>query len=216
MFCPNCGAQVENGDRFCKNCGKDLSTSVFKRDAQNSSVSENHYNPVRAKSYGGFWKRLVACIIDGLIIGVVNWFVSAFMGLGIGFRFLSDIFNEMTYYNDYNWGYNYGNVPNFFEAALRIVVGSVTISLVTTVVSWIYYAGFESSSFKATPGKLVLGMEVTDLNGQRISFLRATGRYFAKIISGLILFIGFIMAAFTEKKQALHDIIAGCLVVNKN
>ncbi len=54
MFCPNCGAQVENGDRFCKNCGKDLSTSVFKGDAQNSSVSENHYNPVRAKSYGGF------------------------------------------------------------------------------------------------------------------------------------------------------------------
>ena len=102
MFCPNCGSQVENGDRFCKNCGKDLSTSVFKGDAQNSSVSENHYNPVRAKSYGGFWKRLVSCIIDGLIIGVINWFVSAFIGLGIGFRFLSDIFNEMTYYNDYN------------------------------------------------------------------------------------------------------------------
>ena len=60
---------------------------------------------------------------------------------------------------------------------------------------------------------MALGMKVTDLAGNRISFLRATGRYFAKIISALILFIGFIMVAFTEKKQGLHDMIAGTLVV---
>ncbi|HRU62302.1 MAG TPA: RDD family protein, partial [Bacteroidia bacterium] len=59
-----------------------------------------------------------------------------------------------------------------------------------------------------------LGLRVTDLNGERITFLRATGRYFGKIISGMILYIGFIMAAFTEKRQALHDLMAECLVVS--
>jgi uncharacterized RDD family membrane protein YckC len=72
----------------------------------------------------------------------------------------------------------------------------------------------ESSSRQATVGKIALGLRVTDLNGERITFLRATGRYFGKIISGMILYIGFIMAAFTEKRQALHDLMAECLVVS--
>jgi uncharacterized RDD family membrane protein YckC len=62
---------------------------------------------------------------------------------------------------------------------------------------------------------MAIGIKVTDLNGNRISFGRATGRYFAKILSGMILMIGYIMAGFTEKKQALHDMIASCLVVMK-
>jgi uncharacterized RDD family membrane protein YckC len=64
-------------------------------------------------------------------------------------------------------------------------------------------------------GKKALGLEVTDLQGRRISFARATGRFFGRIISGLILAIGFIMAGFTERKQALHDILAGCLVIRR-
>lgn len=71
----------------------------------------------------------------------------------------------------------------------------------------------ESSAKQATLGKMALGIVVTDLEGARIGFGRATGRYFAKILSGLILGIGFLMAAFTERKQGLHDIIAGTLVV---
>ena len=71
----------------------------------------------------------------------------------------------------------------------------------------------EASSKKATLGKMALGLIVTDVNGVRLSFGRASGRYFGKILSGLILNIGFIMAAFTEKKQALHDILAGTLVL---
>ncbi len=69
------------------------------------------------------------------------------------------------------------------------------------VASWLYYALMESSHKQATIGKIVLGISVTDLSGNRISFGRATGRYFAKIISGVILSIGYIMAAFTAKKQ---------------
>jgi uncharacterized RDD family membrane protein YckC len=78
---------------------------------------------------------------------------------------------------------------------------------------WLYYAYMESSAYQATLGKMLLGIKVTDLKGKRITFLRATGRYFGKILSGLILGIGFLMIVFTEKKQGLHDIIAKCLVV---
>ena len=83
------------------------------------------------------------------------------------------------------------------------------------LVSWWYYAFQESSSRQATVGKRLIGMRVVDLNGERISFLRATGRYFGQILSGLILGIGYLMAGFTEKRQCLHDMLANCLVVNE-
>jgi hypothetical protein len=74
----------------------------------------------------------------------------------------------------------------------------------------------ESSTKQGTLGKMALGIKVTDLNGNRIDFSKASGRYFGKIISSIILCIGYIMVAFTQKKQGLHDIMAGCLVVNSN
>ncbi len=80
---------------------------------------------------------------------------------------------------------------------------------------WLYYALFESSSKQATLGKMALGIVVTDIDGNRISFGRANARFWSKIISGMILGIGFLMAAFTEKKQGLHDMIAGTLVIKK-
>jgi uncharacterized RDD family membrane protein YckC len=74
----------------------------------------------------------------------------------------------------------------------------------------------ESSVHQGTLGKMALGLTVTDMQGRRVSFGRATGRYFAKMITGMIpLAIGYIMAGFTEKKQALHDMIASCLVLRK-
>lgn len=85
--------------------------------------------------------------------------------------------------------------------------------VVGTFISWMYYAGFESSTKQATPGKMALGLKVTSMEGRRIGFGKATGRHFGKIISTFILLIGYIMAGFTEKKQALHDKMAGCLVV---
>jgi uncharacterized RDD family membrane protein YckC len=78
--------------------------------------------------------------------------------------------------------------------------------------SWLYEALLLSSPWQATLGKLALGLRVTDEYGQRISFLRATGRHFAKYLSWMTIFIGFIMVAFTERRQALHDFIAGTLV----
>ncbi len=91
---------------------------------------------------------------------------------------------------------------------------AATASLVFT---WLYHALMESSEWQATVGKKLLGLVVTDMAGRRVSFWRATGRHFAKIITNMVpAFIGYIMAAFTEKRQALHDMIAGCLVLRRN
>jgi uncharacterized RDD family membrane protein YckC len=84
---------------------------------------------------------------------------------------------------------------------------------ISTALGWLYFALMESSTKQATLGKMALGITVTDLEGRRIGFGKATGRYFAKILSALILFIGFLMVAFTARKQGLHDILAGTLVV---
>ena len=154
-------------------------------------------------SFAGFWKRFVAAIIDSVILGMVHFllFVPLFGVLGLGAIAGSD------------QEYDGGASPGFILA----IVGTAMLGAIAVlVVGWLYYALMESSAKGGTLGKMALGIKVTDLTGNRISFGRATGRYFGKIISGAILYIGFIMAGFTQQKQALHDIMAGCLVVNKH
>jgi uncharacterized RDD family membrane protein YckC len=84
------------------------------------------------------------------------------------------------------------------------------------LVTWFYFALLESSEYQATVGKMALGLIVTDEHGGRISFARATGRHFAKILSIILAGFGFVMAAFSSRKQALHDMLAGCLVLRKS
>jgi len=97
------------------------------------------------------------------------------------------------------------------HVGLHLLGGGVTVILLVFG-SWLYEAFMESSSYQATLGKMIFGMKVTDLHGNRISFARATGRHFARWLSALILFIGYIMVGFTERKQGLHDLLAGTLV----
>ena len=133
-------------------------------------------------SYGGFWLRVFASIIDGILIQIVV-FVGAFFVVML-------VIGEGT------------------EESLQIVA-----NLVGLVISWLYYTLLESSNWQATIGKKTIGLKVTDLQGEQIGFGRANARYWSKILSGLILMIGFLMVAFTEKKQGLHDRIAKTLVV---
>ena len=102
-------------------------------------------------------------------------------------------------------------IIGFIVMAIAPVLVIVYILLVLPG-PWLYYSLMESSSKQATLGKMAIGAKVTDLSGNRISFGKATGRFFSKIISS-ILFVGFIMIGFTEKKQGLHDMIAGTLVI---
>jgi uncharacterized RDD family membrane protein YckC len=140
--------------------------------------------------YGGFWWRVLAYIIDGIVMNIASSIVGGAFGFGIMLPFAGLGANPEAI----NWG---------------AVSGMI---LVSNIINWVYFAGMESSKFQGTLGKLAIGLVVTDVHGERISFLRATGRYFAKILSSLILLIGFIMVAFTERKQGLHDILASTLV----
>ena len=82
-------------------------------------------------------------------------------------------------------------------------------------IGWLYFALMESSAKKGTLGKIAVGIRVVDKESRQIGFGKATMRYLGKIVSYITLGIGFIMIAFTQKKQGLHDMMAGCLVVNK-
>lgn len=93
-----------------------------------------------------------------------------------------------------------------------VIVGIYAIECIAISGIWLYYAFQEAGQYQATIGKRAMGLIVTDLEGYPITFGRATGRYFAKGLSSMTLGIGYIMAGFTPKKQALHDMVASTMV----
>jgi uncharacterized RDD family membrane protein YckC len=130
--------------------------------------------------YAGFWIRLGAYLIDGVLLWIVNAVIT-FMVIG------SVIATE----------------PNFGLMGIQIIIGVL------------YFAFMESSEKQGTLGKMATGIKVGDRNGNRISFGNAVGRYFAKFLSAIILGIGFMMAGWDDRKQALHDKIADTFVFEK-
>jgi uncharacterized RDD family membrane protein YckC len=144
----------------------------------------------RFAGYAGFWARFAAFIVDRIVVLAVSFAV------GFVFAFVLVIANEGD--------------PAILEGPTGYL-----LNLAGFIGEWLYFALMESSRRQATVGKMALGIVVTDLYGRRITFGRATGRYFAKIISALILFLGFLMVAWTQRKQGLHDMIAGTLVYRR-
>jgi uncharacterized RDD family membrane protein YckC len=160
MICPNCGKQNDDRAVYCQVCGAAIQPSTGA-----AAVA------VATAVYAGFWTRVVAFIIDAVIVAVASGLIAS-ATFGVGF-------------------------------------------LLSFVAPWLYEAFMLSSEWQATVGKRAMSIAVTGIDGGRISFGRATGRHFAKWISICTLGIGFIMAAFTAKKQALHDLIAETLVINR-
>ena len=132
-------------------------------------------------AYGGFWIRVVAYIIDGILLTIVCGVMDRLLGINI-------LATDWDHYDP-------------------------LANVISLVIGWLYFALLKSSERGATVGKMVMGLRVVTSDGRRLSFMNATGRYFAKILSAIILCIGFIMVAFTDKKRGLHDIIAGTLVI---
>lgn len=145
----------------------------------------------RQAEYAGFWRRVLAYILDALLLGAAGFLLNSVMRMAAGISV----------------------TPIWGASAEATTLFTVAENCVGLLVGWIYCAILESSSKQATVGKMALGLLVTDLTGRRISFGRATGRYWAKLLSVLTLLIGFAMAGFTQRKQALHDMIAGTLVL---
>jgi uncharacterized RDD family membrane protein YckC len=227
MYCSRCGTAVPDNSTFCGHCGQrfagvspepvgasqipapvfaapgvpagapPMTTPVTTVASSYPAAAFPHPGP-----YAGFWLRLVAYVIDAALLGVGTLVVVFAAVAVVGAGFLRNLGNDMD------------SADNLFAGiGILIVLG---IAFLLLGAGWIYYAWFESSTHQATPGKMSLGLMVTDMQGRRITFARASGRFFAKIITNLIpFFIGYILAGFTEKKQALHDMIASCLVLRR-
>jgi len=160
--------------------------------------------------YSGFWRRFASLIIDGFVLMIPMVVLMFTFGIPAVMTDFTSSFSPETIES-----LDQEEMEMMMSQFSALVPSMILINLLSIIVPWLYYALMESSSLQATLGKLAMGSIVTDLDGDRVSFLRATGRYFGKVISYFILMIGFLMAAFTERKQALHDLMAGCLVIQK-
>ena len=215
MYCSKCGVNLAAGAAFCGSCGTPTGTpaaAVARVAAPPAYVGGSSHaayaDPAglvvsRGFSYGGFWLRLVASLIDGVIMGLAGGvlFVPLFILSGVG--------AQMG-----------GLAQRLGQPDPALLVGFIGMILVFAAISlliqWLYHAYLESGEKQATWGKQALGLYVTDLMGNPVTFGRSSGRFFAKIITGMIpLGIGYIMAGFTERKQTLHDMIASCLVLRR-
>lgn len=222
VYCSKCGSVIEDGAAFCSSCGQPAqaigspsgalpagagsAAAVPPGYGANPSTSPPAPPVVYAQPsvhYAGFWLRVVAYIIDSIVMGL------AFMALFIPFAMMTGLMAVLGNIHP-------GEDPRDVGAVLggTFFLGLFTIVCLGFLGGWLYHAKMESSSWQATLGKKALNLRVTDMYGSRISFNRATGRHFAKLITGLIpLGVGFMLAGLTERRQALHDMLASCLVL---
>jgi len=188
FHCPHCNqlltldVSYAGAEVTCPTCGNNLLAP--------SATPAAGVGPV---TYAGFWRRLIAMLIDSVILIVPGAVAGGIVGFFLGFA--------MT--------------RQGADLATIEVVCTIAGNLLGISLNWLYFTLMESSSKQGTLGKMVMDIKVTDLEGRRISYLRANGRYWGKILSFLLAMIGFLMAGFTRKKQALHDMMAGCLVVRR-
>jgi uncharacterized RDD family membrane protein YckC len=139
-----------------------------------------------ARVYGGFWIRFLAVFIDGIALGIVNIAIQSLTRTRL----------------------NPADVSN-----VGLVMSSMGINFTISMTLNLLYESFFLVQYGATPGKMIFKLKVITPDGGPISWGRAIGRYFAKILSGITLLIGYIMAAFDPEKRALHDYIAGTRVI---
>jgi uncharacterized RDD family membrane protein YckC len=224
MFCSSCGKQTSDTSAFCGSCGRPVvgysvgggstasTTPAYAgAGAGGGSVAVGEVAQAGATAYAGFWLRFVAAIIDGLVLGIP-------IGILV-FMSIASMIPTIMHTAQSN--------PQDPRAAMVFVAAILPRIFFLIVLAlaggWLYWGLMESSAWQATLGKKALGLYVTDLSGNRPTFGRASGRYFAgrgisyvPSIGGLYFLVDCIVAGFTERKQALHDMISGCLVLRNN
>jgi uncharacterized RDD family membrane protein YckC len=202
MFCSRCGVSVPEGSAFCGSCGLPATGSNIASPP--AGVGGAVVAPVGmvaadGRNYAGFWLRFVAVVIDRLILGIPL--------APVTFLLIASALPDLMH-------------MRYPMVIVSILPRIMLILFIYLMSSWLYWALLESSAWQATLGKKALGLYVTDLAGNRPTFGRASGRFFAgrgiamiPSLGGLYYLLDCIMAGFTEKKQALHDMIASCLVM---
>jgi uncharacterized RDD family membrane protein YckC len=187
--CASCGSRRLPDGKFCLFCGDLLA------DSASSATAKSHLNHVPGTGdkieYAGFWLRFLAAAVDVTL----EAFGALLITLAIDFILQ-----------------RFGRTFGIDRWNAKVFTGFAYISILA-VGSWLYCAFMESSAWRATVGKRLLGLQVMDLEGRRISFSQATVRHFMKFLSLFCLMIGFLMAGWTKRRQALHDIPNDCLVV---
>ena len=200
LTCEKCGAEIPDGASYCSQCETPLSVAhigpvYVPQSAQPPEVipaiPDLSRLPPRP-AFAGFWLRAVAYLFDTILISLVLGLIASF------------------------YPATFIKFPDATAPSLTALPQLTPIAFaITMTATWFYYTIFEASVWQATPGKRVLRLYVADLNGQRPTFARAAGRNLAKIISSLTFLVGYLVAGFTERKQALHDILASCLVLRR-
>jgi uncharacterized RDD family membrane protein YckC len=144
--------------------------------------------------YGGFWRRFCAKFLDGVITGVFGVLINVLVALAM--------FGESNYF-----GLAVGQAGSsryFLFQGITTLLG---------IVVGVAYVWFFLARFQATPGKMALGMKIVRAGGERLTTGRIIGRYFAEMLSGLMLAIGYIMAGVDDQKRSLHDRICDTRVI---
>ncbi len=170
---------------------KEQSTQDMQTQPNVAQAQQVPNNTVQSR-YSGFWVRGAAHIIDGLVLAIISMIIIMPLGFLIGFT------SAMS------------------ESKFMEFMGQIIMTIIGFAVGWAYYI-FMTHKFQATLGKMAVGAKVLDANGQHLSLgkivLRET---IGKFVSGMIMGIGYLMVVFTSKKQGLHDMMAGSVVVYKD
>ena len=207
MFCSHCGAHLPEEAAYCSSCGAPVPARAGTSggaapptagiSAPRPVVPDEPFASRAVRDYGGFWRRFWSYLIDRFILGVVF--------TPVGFMVFGPLLaTESTGWSD-------TDLPA--EAIASLLGAAFTVAFLALLGSWFYYALMQSSSRQATLGQMALGLRITDLEGRRISFARASGRHFATVVTGLTFGIGYLLVLLTSRKQTLHDLIAGTVVV---
>lgn len=206
LFCSQCGAQITTGAAFCQKCGSRLEApaAIAPAPATTGSypaaaASAYPAVPVLAENcYGGFWIRVAAYVIDYLLIAAVT----APLYLLFILPGILRIMREAQ-----------AGIQPRPESLAPFIATAILLGCAIFVGQWLYDALLNSSSWQGTVGKHLLHLKVTDDFGNRISFARASGRFFARILSFAAMYVGVIMVAFMERKRGLHDVICSTQVL---
>jgi uncharacterized RDD family membrane protein YckC len=146
--------------------------------------------------YAGFLARLIAYIVDMIIIGIAEMIL---MIPGFMLYFFAIVMST-------------SDNPNVALLLIAIMILMLTV-LIAIILMFVYFAWFESSKYMATPGKMLMKLRVTDMNGNRISFITALLRFILKTLLNQLLWIGSLAIIFSEKKQGLYDMLMSTVVV---
>ena len=207
MICRKCGADSPEGKAFCSNCGQALISAEAPEEPSAASGEIARPRVSARVKYAGFWLRFLAFAIDWVALSVVLGPLSA--------RLFPNLLPELPVLNPADQAAAEAALRAYWDVFFQRLPTIMVAEVIIFAAMGVYFSLMESSAWQATLGKKVMGLQVTDLQGRRLSFARATARHFAKLISNFSFTIGYVMAGITKRKQALHDIITECLVIRK-